>query len=149
MPALRPAAACLALACALALSTTSSEVRASPSPMVDKINQLRSAHGIRALRHSPRLARSSSRFARHMLRTDRFAHAGRSMAVGRLSRVGEMLALTGGWRLRRGRALGYWLGSQGHRSILLSPSFRYAGAAAVRGRYAGRRVVAWTVRLGR
>ncbi len=82
-----------------------------------------------------------------MLRTDRFAHAGRSMPFGRFSRVGEVLALTGGWRLRRGRALGYWVGSQSHRSILLSSSFRYVGAAAVRGRFAGRRTVAWTVRF--
>ena len=149
MPALRPAAACLVLACALVPSITSSEVRASPSPMVDKINHLRNAHGMPALRYSPRLARSSSGFARHLLRTDRFAHGGWIMTGGRFSRLGEILALTGGWRLQRGRTLGYWLGSQSHRTVLLSSSFRYVGAGAARGWFAGRRNVAWTVRFGR
>ena len=149
MPALRPAAACLALACVLVLSTTSSEASASPSPMVDKINQVRAAHGMRALRYSRSLARSSSTFARYVVRTDHFAHAGRIMASARFSRLGEVLALTQGWKIRRTRTLGNWLRSPGHRAVLLSPSFRYVGAARVRGRVWGSRAVVWTVQLGR
>lgn len=149
MPALRLAAACLALACALVLPTTSSAASASPSPMVEKINQVRSAHGKRALRYSRSLARSSSRFARYLMLTDRFAHAARIMASGRFARLGEVLALSHGWKIRRTRTLGNWLRSPGHRAVLLSPSFRYVGAAHVRGRFGGMRAVVWTVQLGR
>ncbi len=149
MPALRLAAACLVLACALLLSTRSSEASASPSPMVDEINQVRSAHGKRALRYSRSLARSSSRFARYVVRSDRFAHAGRISASGRFARLGEVLALTHGWKIRRTRTLDDWLRSPGHRTVLLSPSFRYVGAARVRGRLGGKRAIVWTVRLGR
>lgn len=147
MPALRPAAACLA--CALALSTTSAPANASPSPMVDKINQVRAAHGMRPLRYSRSLARSSSRYSRHMLRTDRFAHASRIMASRRFSRLGEILALSPGWKVRRKRTLRLWLGSAGHRTVLLSSSFRYIGAARVRGRFGGSRAMVWTVQFGR
>jgi uncharacterized protein YkwD len=148
MSALRRAAACLVLACSLVLPATSAEGRASASPMVERINDVRRAHGLRALRSSPSLARSSSRFARHLLRTDRFAHAARIRASGRFSRLGEILALTGGWNLQTRRPLGRWLGSASHRAVLLGRSFRYVGAAAVRGRFGGRRAVVWTVRFG-
>jgi uncharacterized protein YkwD len=149
MPALRPAAACLVSACALVLSTTSSPASASPSPMVDKINRVRAAHGMTALRYSRSLARSSSRYSRHVLRTDRFAHASRIMASRRFSSLGEVLALSAGWKIRRRRTLRLWLGSPGHRTVLLSSSYRYIGAARVRGRFGGSRAMVWTVQLGR
>ena len=148
MSALRRAAACLALACSLVLSASPPGARASPSPMVGKINDVRRAHGVHALRHSPSLARSSSRFARHLRRTGRFAHAAPIRASGRFSRLGEILALSGGWNLRPSRPLGNWLGSASHRAVLLGRSFRYVGVAALRGRFGGRRAVVWTVRFG-
>ena len=149
MSALRPTAACLVLACSLAVSAASSDVRASPSPLVDKINHVRGAQGIRPLRYSPSLARSSSSFARYVLRTDRFAHAARIVASGRFSMLGEVLALTRGWKLARSRTLGYWLRSASHRAVVLSSSFRYVGAARARGRFGGRRAIVWTVQFGR
>ena len=148
MAVLRTAAVCLLLACALVLSTTSPNAKASPSPMVDKINKVRAAHGMRALRYSGSLARSSSRYSRHVLRTDRFAHASRIMASRRFSRLGEILALSAGWKVRRKQTLRQWLGSAGHRTVLLSPDFRYVGAARVRGRFAANRAMVWTVQFG-
>ena len=149
MPVLRLAAPCLVVACSLALSATSQEVHASPSPMVDKINAVRSAHGMRPLRYSRSLARSSSRFSRHLLRTGRFAHGRRIMASGRFSRLGEILALTRGWRIRRKPTLVRWLASPGHRAVLLSSSYRYVGAARARGRLEGGKAIVWTVQFGR
>ena len=149
MPALRPAATCLVLACALALSTTSSPAVASPSPMVDKINKVRAAHGMHVLRYSRSLARSSSLYSRHVLRTDHFAHASRIWASRRFSELGEILALSSGWKVRRKRTLLQWLSSPGHRMVLLSSSYRYIGAARVRGRLGGSRAMVWTVQFGR
>jgi uncharacterized protein YkwD len=117
--------------------------------MVDKINKVRGSHGLRALRYSRSLARSSSRYSRHVLRTDRFAHASRIRASRRFSRLGEILALSSGWKIRRKRTLRLWLGSPGHRAVLLSSSFRYVGAARVRGRFGGWRAMVWTVQFGR
>lgn len=117
--------------------------------MVDKINKVRAAHGIRALHYSRSLARSSSRYSRHVLRTDVFAHASRIMASRRFSSLGEILALSSGWKVRRKRTLRQWLGSPGHRMVLLSSSFLYIGAARVRGRFAGNRATVWAVQFGR
>ena len=149
MPVLRLAAACLMLACSLSLTSASHEALASPSPMVDRINDVRRAHGLHGLRYSARLSRSSSRFARRILLTDRFAHSTRFAGGSRLSRRGEILALTRGWQLRRAETIGLWLGSAGHRIVLLGGSYRYVGAARVRGRFGAGRAVAWTVRFGR
>ena len=149
MPASRRAAACLALACAVVLSTTSSQAGASPSPMVDKINEVRAAHGLHALRYSRSLARSSSLFSRHVLRTDRFAHASRIWASRRFSKVGEVLGLNPGWKIRRKRTLWLWLGSPGHRNVLMSRSYRYIGAARAHGLLGVSPATVWTVQFGR
>ena len=149
MSALRRAALCLGLGGALALAATGSDANASPSPMVDKINAVRRTHGLSALRYSPSLSRSSSRFTRHLVRTGRFAHGARIMASGRFSSLGEILALTRGWKLRRKRTLSYWLRSSSHRAVLLSSSFRYIGAARVRGFFGGGRAVVWTIQFAR
>ena len=149
MPASRRAAACLALACAVVLSTTSSQAGASPSPMVDKINKVRAAYGLPALRYSRSLARSSSLFSRHVLRTGRFAHASRIWASRRFSSVGEILALNSGWRVRRKRTLRLWLGSLGHRNVLMSPAYRYIGAARAHGLLGVNPATVWTVQFGR
>jgi uncharacterized protein YkwD len=148
MPAKRLVAAWLGLACAF-VPPTSSSASASPSAMVDAINHVRSAHGVRPLRYSGSLARSSSSFSRYVLRTDRFAHAGRIIASRRFSRLGEVLALTPGWTIRPRRTVADWLGSPGHRAVLLNASFRYVGAARVRGRYGASKAVVWTVQFGR
>lgn len=148
MSALRRAAVCLCLGCALALAATGSDANASPSPMVDKINEVRRTHGLSVLRYSPSLSRSSSRFTRLLMRGNRFAHGARINASSRFSRLGEILALTRGWKLRRTRTLSYWLGSSSHRAVLLSSSFRYIGAARVRGYFRERKAVIWTVQFG-
>lgn len=149
MPALRPVAVMPAVACALLAAPTAGEARRSPSPMVDRINEVRSAHGLRPARYSRSLSASSARFARHLARTQRFTHASRIVANGRFSSVGEVLALMRGWEVRRAVTLAYWLRSPSHRAVLLSPTFRYVGAARVRGRFGSTRTMFWTVQLGR
>ena len=145
----RPVAACLAMACILFLSALSAQAQASPSPMVDKINEVRRAHGLHALRYSSSLARSSGRYARHLVRTNRFGHAARIRASRRFQRLGEILARMPGPSARRLETIDSWLASPGHRAVLLGRSFRYAGGGrALTGSGAGASVI-WAVQFGR
>lgn len=149
MSARRAVAVILAIACTSLSSPTAGEARKSPSPMVDKINRVREANGVRPARYSRSLSGSSSRFAGYLARTHQFAHGSRIMASGRFARLGEVLALTRGWEVRRSQTLRHWLSSPGHRAVLLSPAFSYVGAARVRGRFAGRPALFWAVQFGR
>lgn len=149
MTALRPIAACLATICVLVLTIGGSAAKASPSPMVDEINMVRTAHGLHSLRYSRSLARSSRRYARYLAGTNQFQHAPRIRASSRFTRLGEILARMPGWEPHRVETLDNWLASPSHRAVLLSPSFTYVGAGrALSG--SGEDVVAvWTVQFGR
>lgn len=149
MSARRHVAALFVVALPMLWAPAAGAARKSPSPMVDKINAVRKAHGIRPARYSRSLSGSSAQFARHLASTQRFAHRSRITANNRFSRLGEVLALMRGWKLRRSQTLAYWLGSPSHRAVLLSPVFRYVGAARVRGTFGGSRTIFWTVQLGR
>ena len=145
----RPVAACFAMVCILFLAAPGAEAQASPSPMVDKINEVRGAHGLHALRYSSSLARSSGRYARQLVRTNRFGHAGRIRASRRFRRLGEILARMPGPTARRLETIDSWLASPGHRAVLLNRSFRYVGGGrALTGRGAGASLI-WAVQFGR
>lgn len=148
MPALRPIAATLAVALTLLLAPVTAHAR-SPSPMVDKINKVRRAHGLAPMRYSRSLSRSSSRFVHHLASTQRFAHSSSIRASNRFSQLGEVLALMRGWEVRRALTLAYWLQSWSHRAVIMNPGFRYVGAARARGHYAGSPMLFWTVQFGR
>jgi uncharacterized protein YkwD len=117
-------------------------------PMVDRINKARTKRGLPPLRHHAGLSRSARRYARHLMRTDAFGHAGRIRASHRFRRLGELLAKHRGRRPRPGRAVKGWLRSAGHRPVLLSRAFRFVGAGRVYGWFRGRRCTIWVVQLG-
>jgi uncharacterized protein YkwD len=117
--------------------------------MIDKINAARARHGAPPLRPSPSLRRSALAFARHLMRRDLFGHAARIRASPRFRALGEVLAIHRGRRPRRSFTVRAWMGSPGHRSVLLSRMFRRVGAARARGRFHGRRTTIWVVQVGR
>jgi uncharacterized protein YkwD len=123
--------------------------QAAADPMVGKINRARRRHGLRGLRASPSLTRSSRRFGRHLMRTDRFGHDSHIWTSRRFRYKGEVLALHSGWRARRGGTIRGWMGSSAHRSVLLSGRYRLVGAAPVRGRFGGRRATIWVAQVAR
>lgn len=145
----RSVAVILAVVTSLLCLPARGQARETPSPMVDAINQVRLQHGVPPAGYSRSLSRSSSRFASYLAQTGTFTHASRIIASGRFSKVGEILALSRGRGLRRARTLRNWLSSPVHRSVLLSPRFRYVGAARSSGYFAGRPAVFWTVQFGR
>lgn len=148
LPAALLATALLAVAAPPGAAAGSKKKKPTPAErMVAKFNKARANHGLRPLRKAPKLMRSSRRYARHLMRTNTFAH-GSSYAHAGFRRAGEILARTTGWRRRPHPALGMWLGSSGHRGLILSPDFRYVGVAPARGHYDGRRSTIWVAHFG-
>ena len=146
----RGMAALILLACALAFGPAQGDALASPSPMVDRINEVRAQHGRKALRYSRSLSRSSRRYARHMVKRQQFRHAPQIKASRRFSKVGEILARTPGVTPDWEQTLREWLASPSHRAVLLSRSFSLVGAGRARNHEAGdRAAVLWAVQFGR
>ena len=116
--------------------------------MMDGINAVRAKEGLRQLKRSPRLIRSSAARSTLMMRENFFAHPSR-LRVPTFDRVGEILERHGGRRQKMGRTIRLWMNSYGHRAIMLSSRYRWIGAARAVGRYAGYRMTIWVVRFGK
>ena len=132
--------------CAAMLVPASS---ASAGSLTHSINKFRAHNGVHKLRVSRSLNRSAARYARHLIRTDRFGHASHIQASGRFRALGEVLAYRPGWRKSGRFAVRMWARSGGHRSTLLSRRFNRIGAGRARGRFGRRLVTIWVVQVGR
>jgi uncharacterized protein YkwD len=109
--------------------------------LIEQINGARAAHGLRAVRHSGRLSRVADRHSRELTRTGRLSHVALdgSTASQRLSRftrgpIGEVIAWNSRRRPRAVAIVSQWLGSPGHRAVLLDGRFGRVGLGARRGR---------------
>jgi uncharacterized protein YkwD len=141
----------LAIVLALALSVLPSGAAAGAKDrpaMVDTINRARAKNGAHALRHDAALSRSAKRYARHLLRTGNFGHAGRIRAGDQFTHLGELLARHRGRKPRRSRTVRGWLHSPWHRPVLLGHQFRLVGVGRAHGRLQGRSRTIWVVHLG-
>jgi uncharacterized protein YkwD len=137
----------VAMVLALTLSllwTAAASGAKDPRAMVETINRARAKHGAHALRHHAALSRSARRYARHLMRTGRFGHAGRIRAGARFTHLGELLARHRGRKPRRSRTVRRWMRSAAHRPVLLGRQFRFAGIGRVR----GTRGTIWVVHVG-
>jgi uncharacterized protein YkwD len=136
------------VAVALALPSAA-QAGSERDPILRGVNAARARHGLASLRPSDSLHRSASAFAAHLMRAQRFGHARRIRASPRFRTLGEALALRTGPRPWRPRAtVRAWMRSPGHRALILSRDFRYAGAGYSRGRFRGRKAVIWVLHLG-
>ncbi|MGH2761181.1 MAG: CAP domain-containing protein [Thermoleophilaceae bacterium] len=135
--------ALLVCACTVAamLLPTASAAAPAEARAIDSLNDFRRAHGLRPLHASRGLNRSSSRYARRMIRRDFFGHA--ALAGG-----GETIAWHSGWRPRARATIGRWMASPGHRAVLLSGSYRRVGIGMARGRLGSRMATVWVARVG-
>jgi uncharacterized protein YkwD len=149
MKALRRLAMAATVAAILApMPATATAAPADPSErMVEAINDLRAEHGLRPLRKAPALGRTATRWAKHLMRSDRFAHGTTYTRAG-FRRAGEILAYNHGWKASPRPPLRMWKRSPGHRSLVLSSSFRYVGAGPARGNFGGRPTTLWVVHFG-
>jgi uncharacterized protein YkwD len=143
----RVVAGVVALTLAIPMTAQAGSAR---DPILDYVNTARARHGLAPLRASNSLHRSATAFAGHLMRAQRFAHDTRIHASSRFRMLGEALAIrTGTPRLHPGATVRAWLRSPGHRALVLSRSFRYAGAGYSRGRFGGHTAVIWVLHLGR
>jgi uncharacterized protein YkwD len=126
-----------------------SAARAIPGKgMMDTINAFRAQAGLRTLRKSPRLVRSTAARAKLMMRRNFFAHPSR-LRVPSFDSVGEILEIHGGRRPRVSHVIERWNNSVGHRAVMMSSRYRWIGAARAVGRFRGARAVIWVVRFGK
>ena len=138
----------LALCLCAALLVPAAAPASAKAGLAESVNNFRAAHGVHQLRVSRSLTRSARRYARHLIRTDRFGHASRIRASRRFRALGEVLAFRPGWRKSGRYALRMWSRSGSHASTLLSRRFRHIGAGRARGRFGGRLVTIWVVQVG-
>ena len=116
--------------------------------LVRAISHVRVAHGLAPVRGSRTLARSAGRYSRWQLRNGYFGHQPRIRMSSRFGVGGEVLRWVPSWRVKLRRTLRLWLRSPSHRSALLYPAMRRAGAGIAKGRFRGRLALMITVHLG-
>jgi uncharacterized protein YkwD len=116
--------------------------------MIAHVNKFRTNHGLSPLKQSDALIGSARRYAHWMLANDYFGHQSSIQAAGNFRNLGETLAYHSGWKADVGGTLSQWRHSPSHRAVLLSPAFKYMGAAPSRGRLGSGRVTAWVAQFG-
>jgi uncharacterized protein YkwD len=135
---------------ATAIVPSAGSAAASPErTMVREVNRMRLAHGLGPLSRSPSLHRSSSRYARRLMRRDVFAHQARISVTGRFDWAGENLELHWGLEPRPREAVRRWMSSAGHRSVILSRAWRWIGVGRALGRFNSGSATIWVAHFGR
>jgi uncharacterized protein YkwD len=117
--------------------------------MVRELNQIRVSHGLQPLHRSPSLHRSSSRYARYLMRRDFFGHQARIAVASSFEWAGENLELHWGWRPKPRYTVTRWMGSPEHRAVILSSEFRWVGVGRSRGRFDSNTATIWVAHFGR
>lgn len=115
---------------------------------IEKLNQIRRAHGLAALRPSLSLHRSSTRYARQMMNRGHFGHGSRIAVGSQFGQAGETLELHSGWNPQPDRTVSNWMNSPAHRAVLLSARFRWVGMGTSRGSNGSGAVTAWVAHVG-
>jgi uncharacterized protein YkwD len=156
----------LAVNCLFAAASISSlTATAGAKPLVDSkeraivraINRQRAKRGLAKVRSSKRLARAADFHSWEMLDANYFAHESRdggsfAERVRRYAKhraLGETLAMLGGCgKGSARRVVRMWMNSPGHRSILLSSTYRRVGLGKRTGKLGGSRACVVTADFG-
>ena len=120
----------------------------SSQRMLNEINRIRAAHGVRPINRAENLVNTSVGMGHAMMAFDFFGHLPRLGVSRRYRHRGEILALNSGRRLRIRGTVRAWLRSPAHRGVVLDGSFAWAGAAATYDRMKGRRRTVWVAHFG-
>ena len=136
------------VACTLALLPSTALAGRYERALIGKINEQRAANGLRPLRGSRSLNRSSRGYVRMMLARRYFGHLSQIRMSRRFQRRGEVLAQTRGRRPKPAQAVAQWMASSMHRSVLLDGGFRYIGVGRAYGSFGGMAATGWVAQLG-
>jgi uncharacterized protein YkwD len=134
---------------AVLLVPAGASASSAPVKVFKRINKIRARHGLRKLHLSRSLERSARRYSHYQMRHGYFGHSSRIHASRKYRTLGEILEMHYGRKAAPRAAVYNWMHSSPHRSIILSRSFRAAGAGFAVGRFHGRRSVIWTMHFGR
>jgi uncharacterized protein YkwD len=145
---IRQVAVVTVVGCLLALLPAPALAGRSERALVNKINKIRTANGLNALRVSKSLNRSSRRYLRMMIARRYFGHLSSIRVSRKFRKRGEVLAQTRGRRPRPGSAVSMWMNSGMHRAVLLDGGFRYIGVGRGYGRFGGSAATGWVAQLG-
>jgi uncharacterized protein YkwD len=137
-----------AITAAAVLLPSSAAAAGAEQEAIDALNDVRRANGLAPLRESGSLNNSSGGYARKMLRHDFFGHGPSIDVAGGFRSAGETLAYHTGWDAQPRRTVTRWMNSPGHRSVLLSPGFRWVGMGLARGRLGSSVVTTWVAHVG-
>jgi uncharacterized protein YkwD len=140
----------LLVAVAVALVVPAGASAGSPAVKVLKrVNRIRARHGLPKVHLSRSLQNTARRYSRYQMRHGYFGHSSRIHASSRYRTLGEILEMHRGYKANVRGAIYGWMHSGAHRSIILSRSFRFAGAGMASGRFHGSRSTIWTMQFGR
>ena len=143
----------IAVAAGIILALSAPSVAAGGVPpasaaLIAKVNEMRRSSGLPTLRVSEELTGSSRGYARYMLKHDYFGHLSSIRAGGNFLSLGETLEWHVGWRDRVRSTVSRWMASPAHRTVLMSPTFRFIGAGRARGKMGSRRATTWVAQVG-
>lgn len=109
--------------------------------LLQRMNAVRAAHGLRPLRVDPRLERAARFHSSEMLSSGVFAHGAFASRMARFDVTGSLAGENLAWGVgAQGTAAGVvaaWLASPEHRANLLRPSFDRVGIADQLGSFEG------------
>ena len=134
--------------CMLALLSSTALAGSAERTLVSKINAVRAANGLQALKSSSSLNHSSRSYVRMMLARRYFGHLSQIRVGSRFDRRGEVLAQTRGRAPRPGSAVRQWMASPMHRAVLLDGAFRYIGVGRAYGSFGGGAATGWVAQVG-
>jgi uncharacterized protein YkwD len=134
--------------CLLAILSAPALAGRAERSLVRRINAVRMANGLQALKSSASLNRSSRSYVRLMLARRYFGHLSQIRMSARFHRRGEVLAQTRGRRARPGDAVAQWMASPMHRMVLLDGLFRYVGVGRAYGSFGGGAATGWVAQVG-
>jgi uncharacterized protein YkwD len=141
--------ALFAVLAALLVVPSFASAASAPQKMLEKVNKIRANHGLSKLRPSRSLQVSATRYSRRMVKNGYFGHSSRIHASRRFRTLGEIIEAHFVRKPMVRLAARNWMNSGPHRSLILSRSFRHAGAGYAMGRYRGKPVTMWTMHFGR
>jgi len=122
-------------------TTQSPTLSQNEQTLIGAVNDVRGAHGLRALQVDPTLVRAARDYSATLIRRDVLTHGSLGQRLARYGARGPLFGENLAWGTGRRAAARYivrsWLASPTHRSVLLRPGWTRIGIGARTGTFLG------------